>query len=234
MTGSLRLRLNCKQIVNFFFIMYSFPKMYTVQKKGDGNTASIALFVKSVLVIDQLGILVVPAVELSDLLADRLGSLSAHCLEVCLTSGRAHIKQELICKGSVLNIGKDLLHCLSRLIRDELRTGNIITELSRVGNRVAHALETGLIDEVDNELHLVDALEICVSRIIARLNQRIETCLHQCANTAAEDSLLTEEIGLGLDAIGRLQQTRSRAADCRAVCECLLQCLDPVPSARSS
>ena len=71
----------------------------------------------------------------------------------------------------------------------------------------------------------MDALEICVSRIIARLNQRIETCLHQCANTAAEDSLLTEEIGLGLDAIGRLQQTRSRTADCRAVCKSLLQCL---------
>ena len=72
-------------------------------------------------------------------------------------------------------------------------------------------------DEVNDELHLVDALEIRVLRLIARLNQRVKTRFHQRGHTAAEDALLAEQVGLGLLAEGRLENARARAADARGI-----------------
>ena len=72
-------------------------------------------------------------------------------------------------------------------------------------------------DEIDDELHLVDALEIGVLRLIARLHQRIKARLHQRGHAAAEDALLAEQVGLGLLAEGRLEDAGARAADARRI-----------------
>ena len=73
------------------------------------------------LVVDELAALVVPAVQLTDLCADflrrMLRSKLSHSFEVNLTACRAHIKQELFCEGTILDIGKDLLHSLLGLQR---------------------------------------------------------------------------------------------------------------------
>ncbi len=59
-------------------------------------------------VIDQLVLFVVPAVKLSDFLANllrrMLGSQLSHSLKVNLLSGRGHIQQELLGKASILNV----------------------------------------------------------------------------------------------------------------------------------
>ncbi len=71
------------------------------------------LFESSVLeeytsVIDQLVLFVIPAVKLSDFLANllrrMLGSQLSHSLKVNLLSGRGHIQQEFLGKASILNV----------------------------------------------------------------------------------------------------------------------------------
>ena len=63
----------------------------------------------------------------------------------------------------------------------------------------------------------MDALEVRVLRLIARLDQRVKAGLHQGGHAAAEDALLAEEVGLGLLAEGGLEDAGARAADARGV-----------------
>ena len=72
-------------------------------------------------------------------------------------------------------------------------------------------------DQVDDQLHLVDALEVRVLRLIARLDQRVKAGLHQGGHAAAQDGLLAEQVGLGLLAEGGLEDAGARAADARGV-----------------
>ncbi len=148
-----------------------------------------------------------------------LGSQLTHSLEVNLCACIGHIQQELLREGTILDIAQDLLHGLLGLCSDQLRAGDVIAVLSRVGDGVSHACETGLVDQINDQLHLVDALEVCISRIIASLNQSLETSLHQSAYAAAQNCLLTEQIGLGLGTEGGLQNTCASAADRQCVCQ---------------
>ena len=70
-----------------------------------------------------------------------------------------------------------------------------------------------LVDQVDDELHLVDALEIGVLGGIAGLHQGLEAQLHQLHHAAAQDGLLAEEVGLGLILEGGLHDAAPGAAD---------------------
>ena len=93
------------------------------------------LLIKSV--VDEL-VLTVPAVKLTDLLTDLLGGVLSvkltHSLEVNLSACGRHIEEEFLCKGTVLDIGKDLLHGLLGLFCYELGTSYIVAVLSSVGD----------------------------------------------------------------------------------------------------
>ena len=154
-----------------------------------------------------------------------LGSKLSHSLEVNLTACRAHIKQELFCESTILDIGKDLLHSLLGLSGNDLRTSYVIAILSSVGDGVSHSCEARLVDQVNDQLHLVDTLKVSISRIVASLNQGLKASLHQSAYAAAKNSLLTEEVSLSLGTEGGLQKTCSCAADSKAVCQSFLQSL---------
>ncbi len=71
----------------------------------------------------------------------------------------------------------------------------------------------------------MDALKVCVSRIIASLNEGLKTSLHQSAYAAAENCLLAEEVCLGLGSEGSLQNACPRAADCQCISESHILCL---------
>ena len=58
----------------------------------------------------------------------------------------------------------------------------------------------------------MDALEICVSGIIACFHQCLKACLHQSGYAAAKHSLFAEQVGLGLGTEGGFQNARTRAA----------------------
>ena len=92
-------------------------------------------------------------------------------------------------------------------------TGNILAELSGVGDGVVHGCYAALVDEVNDQLHLVDALEVSVLRLIASLYQGLEAALHQVYHAAAQNGLLAEQVGLGLVMHGGFHDTGTGAAD---------------------
>src|ERR671934_283830 len=74
------------------------------------------------------------------------------------------------------------------------------TGISRSGSRKkpSDAAEAALIEEVDDELHLVHALEVGDLGLVAGLDERFERGLDQVRDAAAERRLLAEQIGLRL------------------------------------
>ena len=94
-----------------------------------------------------------------------------------------------------------------------------VAVLGHVGDRVAHVPEAALVDEVDDELELVDALVVGDLGLVARVDEDLEAGLHQRGDAAAEDGLLAEEVALGLLGERRLDHPRAAAADRGAVGE---------------
>ena len=142
-----------------------------------------------------------------------------HCVEVYLRTCVGHIYQEFFCERAVLNILQNLLHRFLRFFGDNLRPRDIIAVFRRVRYRVAHTLETALVDKVYDELHFVDTFKVCVSGVVACFYKRFKTSLHQGANTAAKDCLFAEQVRFSFRAEVRFQNARSRAADTCCVCK---------------
>ena len=69
----------------------------------------------------------------------------------------------------------------------------------------------------------MDALEISISRIVTRFAEGIKTSLHQSAYAAAQNGLLAEEVGLGLDTESGLKKSSAGSADSKAVCKSHIQ-----------
>ena len=115
---------------------------------------------------------------------------------------------------AVLNVGEDGLHVLlCLLIGQDAGAGDILAELGGVGDGVVHHGHAALVDQVDDELHLVDALEVGVLGGVARLDEGLEAQLHQLHHAAAQDSLLAKQVGLGLVLEGGLHHAAPGAAD---------------------
>src|SRR6266496_6057808 len=75
------------------------------------------------------------------------------------------------CERSTLDIGKDLFHGSACLVADNLWPARQVTILSRIRNRIAHPGESTFVDEIDDQLHFVDALEVCDLRLISGFDQ---------------------------------------------------------------
>ena len=74
-----------------------------------------------------------------------------------------------------------------------------------------------LVHEVDNHLHLVIALEVRELGRIASLSQGLKASLHKLNEAAAKDSLLAEEVFLGLLRESRLNDAGTGTADAPAI-----------------
>ena len=82
-----------------------------------------------------------------------------------------------------------------------------------------HPLDPALEDQVDDQLHLVNALVVGHLGRVAGLDERLEPGLDQLGEPAAEHGLLAEEVGLGLLREGRLEDPGASAADAGGVGE---------------
>src|SRR5690606_24962757 len=82
-----------------------------------------------------------------------------------------------------------------------------------VGDRPALLGDATLPHQVDDELELVQHLEVGDLRLVASLGQGLEAVLNELRHTAAEHSLLAEEVGLGLFGEGRLDDASAGATD---------------------
>ena len=68
----------------------------------------------------------------------------------------------------------------------------------------------------------MDALKVCHLGSIACFYQSVETGLHQLGHAAAENCLLTEQVGLGLFTEGGLQNACTACADTACICQSII------------
>ena len=78
---------------------------------------------------------------------------------------------------------------------------------------VAHVVEAALVEQVDDQLQLVHALEVGHLGLVAGFDERLEARLHQRADAAAEDGLLAEQVGFGFFGERGLDDAAAGAAD---------------------
>src|SRR5581483_4848975 len=104
----------------------------------------------------------------------------------------------LLREGTALDLRQDLPHPLAHALVDHARPALVVAPLGGVGDRVPHPRQPALVDEVDDELHLVQALEVGDLRLVPGLDQRVEPALHELRDPAAKHGLLAEQVGLGL------------------------------------
>ena len=144
----------------------------------------------------------------------------SHCFEVNLSSSVRHIKQEVFCKCTILDICQDLFHCLLCFCCNDLRSCDVVTVFSCVGDRVSHSLESRLIDQVYDQFHFMDTFEICISRVISSFAKSFETSLHKCNNTTTENCLLTEEVCFCFCTECCFKKTSSCSTNSKTICKC--------------
>ena len=120
-------------------------------------------------------------------------------------------------EAAVLDLRQDLLHLALDAVVDQALAGHVVAEFGGVRHRVAHQRHAALVDQVDDQLHLVDGLEVGHLRGVARLDQRLVAGLHQVGQAAAQHRLFAEQVGLGLLAEVGLDDPGACAADCRGV-----------------
>ena len=93
---------------------------------------------------------------------------------------------------------QDLLHLGLGFVGDDPRAAGVVAVFGRVRDAVAHVVQAALVEQVDDQLQLVHALEVGHLGLVAGLDERFEAGLHQRADAAAEHDLLAEQVGLGL------------------------------------
>src|SRR5581483_4381461 len=100
-------------------------------------------------------------------------------------------------EGAVLDAGENLFHGSARRIANHAITAGQIAILGRVGNRVTHPAQPAFVNQVDDQLHLMQTLEVGDLRLISGFHQRLKTFLDERCETTAEHRLLAEEIAFG-------------------------------------
>src|SRR6266511_13508 len=132
---------------------------------------------------------------------------------------RLVVCKQLAGERAAAHLVEQLAHRLLHALVDDARAAGQVAVLGDVGDRVPHVLESTLVDEVDDQLQLVQALVVRDLGLVTRLDERLETSLDQRGDAAAEDSLLAEQVALGLLGERRLEQSDAPASDRSAVRE---------------
>src|SRR3989442_4270710 len=92
-----------------------------------------------------------------------------------------------------LDLDQDLLHLRLRFLADDARPPRVVAVLGGVGDGVAHVGQPALVEEVDDQLHLVHALEVSDLGLVAGLHQRLEGALNKMGDAATESRLFSKE-----------------------------------------
>ena len=116
-------------------------------------------------------------------------------------------------KVAVLHVGENLLHFRSRLLGYHPPPARQVAKLRSIRNRRAHVGNAALVDQIDDQLDLVQTLEISDLGLVASLDERIKPRADQLGQPAAQHHLLAEQVGLGLLAEGRLNDSGPAAAN---------------------
>jgi hypothetical protein len=141
-----------------------------------------------------------------------------------LMAGRFAHGQEVLAAGLVLfdpllgefaglDLGEDLLHFGARLLVDDARAARVVAVLGGVRNREAHVGEAAFLNQVDDQLQLVQALEVGDLGSVAGGHQGFEAGADQLARAAAQHGLLAEQVAFGLFLEGGFDDAGLEAAE---------------------
>src|SRR4029077_1867771 len=119
----------------------------------------------------------------------------------------------LPCEAPAAPLLQHLAHLVLHALVDDAWPAGEIAVLGRLADEPVHLGEPALVQQVDDELQLMQALVIGDLRLIAGLDERLEPLHHELGRPAAEHRLLAKEIGLGLLGEGGLDHPAARAAD---------------------
>ena len=125
----------------------------------------------------------------------------------------AALKEPFPGERTVLDVGQDVGHSVLGVFRDDHGASGEVAVFGGITDGVAHAGEAFLVDEVNNELHLVAAFEVGDLGLIARFHQGLEAGLDKGGAAAAQNGLFAEEVGLGLFFEGGLKDAGTGSAD---------------------
>ena len=126
---------------------------------------------------------------------------------------------------TVLDLLEYLAHLGAGVVVDDALAAGDIAILGGVGDAVAHAGDTLLVHQVDDQLELVQAFEVGHLGLVPGIDQGLETGAHQLAGAAAKHYLLTEKIGFGLFGEIRLDDAGAGGADSLGVSQSQILCL---------
>src|SRR5579883_585860 len=112
-----------------------------------------------------------------------------------------------------LHFLQHLAHLALHPVVDDARATGEVTVLRSLADELVHLAQAALVQQVDDELQLVQALVVGDFRLITGLDQGLEAFDDELGRSAAEHCLLSEQVGLGLLGEGGLEYAATRAAD---------------------
>src|SRR5690606_37834566 len=116
-----------------------------------------------------------------------------------------------------LDVLQDALHFSLGFCSDDTRASDVFAPLGSVRDRVVHVGDAAFVDQIHDQLHFMQALEVGHFRRITSLNQNFETGADQLNDAAAKNSLLTEQVGFAFFLEGGFDNARTTAANARSV-----------------
>ena len=123
------------------------------------------------------------------------------------------LKNPITCECSVLNLSKYFFHFFLGLVSNNTLADAVVAVFGCIGNGITHASKAALIDQINDQLHLVHALIVSIFRIITGLTENFKSDLHKFGDASAQHSLLSEKISLRLFAERCLEKSCTAAAD---------------------
>src|SRR5579864_8079333 len=112
-----------------------------------------------------------------------------------------------------LHFLQHLAHLVLDALVDDARAARQVAVLGGLGDELVHLGDAALVQQVDDQLQLVQALVVGDLGLVAGLDQGLEALHHQLGGAAAQHRLLAEQVGLGLFRERRLEHPAARAAD---------------------
>jgi hypothetical protein len=112
-----------------------------------------------------------------------------------------------------LDFAEDLFHFGFGGGGDDAGAAGEVAVFGGVGDGIAHVVEAALVDQVDDELHFVDAFEVGHFGRVAGFGEGFEARFDKGGKAAAEDGLLAEEIGFAFILEGGFDDAGAGAAD---------------------
>ena len=112
-----------------------------------------------------------------------------------------------------LDFAEDLFHFGFGGGGDDAGSAGEVAVFGGVGDGVAHVVEAALVNQVDDELHFVDAFKVGHFGRVTGFGEGFEAGLDEGGEAAAEDGLFAEEVGFAFVLEGGLDDAGAGAAD---------------------